>query len=66
MPPLDKKGFLGNEIENYIVSIRESHLPFFALADELNEYCQEAKYKFEVHIDKIQEVGLCGGCRSDH
>ncbi len=56
MPPLDEKGFLGKEIEKWIPKIRNAHREFFALADEVNEYCQKAMYKFDAHNKDRQEV----------
>lgn len=56
MPPLDEEGFLGKELEQWIPKIRNAHREFFALADEVNEYCQKAMYKFEAHNKDKQEV----------
>jgi hypothetical protein len=56
MPPLDEKGFLGKEVEKWIQEIRYAHKDFFALADEVNKYCQKAMYSFEAHNRDKQEV----------
>ncbi|MCI0560857.1 MAG: DUF5677 domain-containing protein [Nitrososphaera sp.] len=56
MAPLDEKGFLGKELEQWIPKIRNAHKEFFALADEVNEYCQKAMHKFEAHNKDKQEV----------
>jgi len=56
MPPLDEKGFLGKEVEQWIPRIRNAHKGLFVLADEVNEYCQKAMYKFEAHNKDKQEV----------
>lgn len=56
MPPLDENGFLGKEIEQWIQRIRNAHPSFFALAGEVNKYCQSAMYTFEVHNKDKQEV----------
>lgn len=56
MPPLDEKGFLGKEIEQWIPKIRDAHLRFFTLADEVNKYCQGAIYNLRPHSKDKQEV----------
>lgn len=56
MPPLYEKGFLGKELEQWIPKIRNAHREFFALTDEVNEYCQKAMYKLEAHKENKQEV----------
>lgn len=56
MPPLDEKGFLGKEIEKWILKIRGAHSDFFQLADKVNQFCQKQMFKLEAHNKDKQET----------
>lgn len=53
---IDKHGFLGSQMENWIKDCRARHSPYFALADEVNEFCQASMYEFQVHNADLREM----------
>ena len=46
---IDKHGFLGSQMETWIKEYRKRYSPYFALANEVNEFCQASMFKFPVN-----------------
>jgi hypothetical protein len=56
MSPLEKKGFLGSSIEDWIRKIRTKHANFFALTDNINEEAQKFLFELQPHSKHVQEL----------
>ena len=57
---LDDQGFLSPEIEKYREEIRAKNQPSFKLVEDLNGFCQQTKYRLEIHNRDGQQ--LFAGC----
>jgi hypothetical protein len=54
--PMDKRGFLGQDVERIRLEIIARHNPYFGLAYDVNGFCQRAKFLLQVHTKDGQEV----------
>jgi uncharacterized protein DUF5677 len=53
---LDDQGFLSPELEKYREGIRAKNKAFFKLIEDLNGFCQQTKYRFEIHNRDGQQI----------
>jgi len=53
---LDEQGFLSPEIEMYCEKIRSKNHLYFKLVEDLNNFCQQTKYRLKIHNRDGQEI----------
>ena len=57
---INEHGFLSEELQHYRQHIHEQHACYFDLIERLNIFCQDAKYRLEIHNHDPQQV--LAGC----